>query len=67
MNKDILIKHGSVILDNVPRDYEGIKEYLEKHYIEGIVFYRENGELCKIKRSDFGLEWNNKRKSEGKE
>lgn len=57
---DILEKHGERILENIPRTYEGIKEYLEKHNIEGIVFYRGNGEMCKIKRSDFGFKWNNK-------
>ena len=45
----------------VPRTYEQIRDYLEKHYIEGIVFYRGNGEMCKIKRSDFGFEWNGRR------
>ena len=55
---DTLIKHGSVVLDNVPRDFEGLKKYLEDNYIEGIVFHRGNGEMCKIKRSDFGFEWN---------
>lgn len=60
LNTDVLIKHGSKILENVPRTYNGIKEYLENHYIEGIVFYRENGEMCKIKRSDFGFPWNEK-------
>ena len=50
--------NGKKILENVPRDYEGIRQYLENHYIEGIVFYRGNGEMCKIKRSDFGFEWN---------
>lgn len=58
---DIFIKHGNKILDNIPRTFEGIKEYLNTHYIEGIVFYRENGEMCKIKRTDFGFIWNNKR------
>ena len=58
LDEDILEKHGKRILDNVPRDYDGIKEYLKNHYIEGIDFYRENGEMCKIKRSDFGFEWN---------
>lgn len=57
---DILIKHGSIILDDVPRDFEGIKEYLRTHEIEGIVFHRENGEMCKIKRTDFGFSWNGK-------
>lgn len=58
IDNNILEKHGVRILDNVPRTYEGIRDYLEKHYIEGIVFYRDNGEMCKIKRSDFGFDWN---------
>lgn len=57
---DILVKHGSIILDNVGRDYDSIKEYLRTHYIEGIVFHRENGDMCKIKRTDFNFEWNGK-------
>lgn len=55
---DVFIKHGSVILQDVPRDFDGIFEYLSSHYIEGIVFHRGNGDMCKIKRTDFGLEWN---------
>lgn len=58
LETDILEKHGKRILENVPRNYEGIKKYLEEHHIEGIVFYRENGQMCKIKRTDFGFEWN---------
>lgn len=54
---DILIKHGSVILD-VPRTFEGIRQFLEEHDIEGIVFHRENGDMCKIKRTDFHFMWN---------
>ena len=40
-----------------------IKQYLENHNIEVIVFYRDNGEMCKIKRSDIGFEWNTKKNS----
>ena len=58
LEDDKLEKHGERILEGVPRTYEGIKQYLEAHLIEGIVFYRGNGEMCKIKRSDFGFEWN---------
>ena len=57
LDTEILEKHGLRILEDVPRDYEGIKKYLETHYIEGIVFYRKNGEMCKIKRSDFNFTW----------
>lgn len=60
LDRDVFERHGLRILEDVPRDYEGIKEYLENHYIEGIVFYRGNGEMCKIKRTDFGYSWNKK-------
>jgi len=55
----------SDIYQVVPRNYEGIKEYLESHCIEGIALYRGNGEMCKIKRSDFWFEWNRKSYSVG--
>ena len=54
---DTLIKHGSIVLEDVPKTFDGIREYLRTHYIEGIVFYRNNGGMAKIKRSDFGFEW----------
>ena len=53
---DELIKHGSLLI-NVNRDFESIKEYLEDHEIEGIVFWLNDEPVCKIKRSDFGFEW----------
>lgn len=62
LNNDIYCKHGEKILSDVPRDFDGIRAYLESHEIEGIVFHRGNGEMCKIKRSDFGFGWNNNRK-----
>ena len=57
---DILVKHGSIVLDDVPRTFDGIKEYLRTHEIEGIVFHRENGDMCKIKRTYFNFSWNGK-------
>lgn len=62
LDNDIYCKHGEKILSDVPRDFDGIRAYLESHEIEGIVFHRGNGEMCKIKRSDFGFSWNNSRK-----
>lgn len=59
---DKLVRHGSIVLDNVPRTFEGIKEYLRSNEMEGIVFHRENGDMCKIKRTDFNFEWNGKNK-----
>lgn len=53
---DILCKHGQIEID-VPRTFEGIKQYLTDNYIEGIVFWLDGEPKCKIKRSDFGLKW----------
>lgn len=54
---DTLVKHGEEETD-IDRTFEGIKEYLEKFEIEGIVFWKDEEPQCKIKRSDFGFEWN---------
>lgn len=56
---DSLIKHGMISL-NVPRTFDGIREYLQEHKIEGIVFWKDGEPKCKIKRSDFGFPWGNK-------
>ena len=60
MEQDQLIKHGTEIVE-VPRTFEGIKQWLTDHYEEGLVFWYEGEPRCKIKRSDFGLEWGNKK------
>ena len=55
---DVLIPHGKDVV-NVERTFSGIKKYLSEHYIEGLVFYDKQGKpACKIKRTDFGFEWN---------
>lgn len=56
-NIDSLVKHGTHIVE-VERTFEGIKKYLEDNYIEGLVFWKDGEPKCKIKRSDFGFEWN---------
>lgn len=58
---DMLIPHGMVKIE-VERTYEGIKEYLRTHEIEGIVFWKDDKPQCKIKRTDFGFEWPLKRR-----
>ena len=57
LEKDMIEKHGIRVLPDVPRDFEGIRDYLEKHNIEGIVFWKDGQPRCKIKRSDFGFPW----------
>lgn len=56
MDYDTLIPHGIHTID-VPRTVEGIRDYLNDTYIEGIVFWKDGEPKCKIKRSDFGFEW----------
>ena len=57
LDADFLERHGRIRLNDCPRDYDGIREYLRTHAIEGVVFHSGNGEMCKIKRSDFGFKW----------
>lgn len=57
LDNDILIKHGISIIDNCPRDYEGLKQFLNNCDYEGIVFWKDGQPQCKIKRSDFGYIW----------
>lgn len=63
LEKDTLVRHGIYIIDGLskkPLTFEMIRDFLSQNYIEGIVFWA--GEpICKIKRSDFGFEWGNKR------
>lgn len=56
---DCLIRHGADKLCMRDFSFEGIRKYLTKHNIEGIVFWEPDmsAPICKIKRSDFGLPW----------
>lgn len=53
---DFIIRHGNDITD-LPRTFEGVREWLETHNEEGLVFWLDNKPVCKIKRTDFGLKW----------
>ena len=57
-DKDILVKHCEIILDDVPRSFEGLRDYLEENCIKGIVFWKDGEPKFEIKRSDFGFKWN---------
>jgi hypothetical protein len=58
-DEPLLIKHDDwrSLIENPPITFDEIRRYLSDRKIEGIVYYRNSGEMCKIKRSDFGLEW----------
>lgn len=57
--EDTLEKHGSKVIE-VERSYDGLKKYLKENYIEGIVFWKDGQPQCKIKRRDYGFDWNKK-------
>lgn len=56
MDNDVLVRHGQAVVE-VERTFEGIREYLIEHNIEGLVFWKDGVPQCKIKRSDYGLKW----------
>ncbi len=53
---DILEPHGVKVVD-VPRTFDGVKNFLATFNIEGLVFWLNGEPVCKIKRTDFGFEW----------
>lgn len=55
--EDIMLKHGCIEEDLQDFSFEGIKVYLATHKIERLVLHRANGDMTKIKRSDFGFKW----------
>jgi hypothetical protein len=60
LDRDAFIRHGSGLigpLDSIPRDYDGLALWLQRHVIEGIVWHHPDGRMAKIKRRDFGLPW----------
>jgi hypothetical protein len=50
-----LLPHGGILLNDVPRNYDGLKEHLARYDIEGIVWHHPDGRMVKIKAKDFGI------------
>lgn len=53
--RHVLVRHGWLLLPLVPREFDGLKKYLDGGGVEGIVWYRDNGDMVKIKAKDFGV------------
>ena len=51
----VLVQHGCITADDCPRDFDGIREYLDNHTIEGVVWWHPDGRRTKVKVRDFGL------------
>lgn len=58
---DLLVKHGDVTYPHCPRDYWGIKDFIDDMGIHGIVWHMRPGvylgtnKMAKIRGKDFGL------------
>lgn len=57
MEGETLEPHGRQVVE-VERTFEGLREWLSGHYVEGLVFWKDGQPQCKLKRSDFGFQWN---------
>ena len=57
LDTDFLERHGRIKIKNCPRTFDGIREWLRVHDVEGIVWWRDGEPRCKIKRTDFGFPW----------
>jgi hypothetical protein len=53
----LLVRHGQNVLNNVPRTFEGLKNWLENKDMEGVVWHHPDGRMVKIKKRDFGYFW----------
>lgn len=51
----LLLHSDADILDDVPRTFNGLREWFKSRNIEGIVFHHPDGRMAKIKKRDFGL------------
>lgn len=51
----ILISHAETEVLDVPRDFEGLREWMRGITFEGIVFHHPDGRMAKIKKRDFDL------------
>jgi len=56
LTETILVPHGRDALPDCPRSYEALRAYLKDKSIEGVVWHRPNGDMVKIKKSDFPYE-----------
>ena len=51
----MLVEHGAVELPCCPCDFDGLRNYLTMHDMEGIVWHHDDGRMVKIKGKDFGI------------
>lgn len=52
-----LWKHGSDVIDDLDRSFEGIRAWLAINKVEGIVFQADGRSPVKVRRKDVGIIW----------
>lgn len=51
----VLVAHADAEELEVPREYDGLSNWMKNTLYEGIVFHHSDGRMAKIKRRDFDL------------
>ena len=54
--KHALLRHGCDTMNDCPRTFNALRDYLQRHNIEGIVWHHPDGRMVKIKARDFGIQ-----------
>lgn len=52
-----LVEHGTEVVTLNDRSFEGLREFLDANYIEGLVFHHPDGRMAKIRRKDYKFFW----------
>lgn len=53
LERHLLVPHGESVLDDTPRDFDGLRDWLLANRYEGIVWHHQDGRMTKLKRRDF--------------
>lgn len=48
-----LVRHGRWPVEDAPRDYDGLREWMAATDFEGIVWHHPDGRMAKLKKRDF--------------
>ncbi len=49
-------KHGGIVFaDDIPRNFDGLRQWMDGQDIEGVVWHHPDGRMAKLKLRDFGI------------
>lgn len=57
LTEHVLLRHGSqtIAITKEEITFNKLKEFLTALPIEGIVFHHQDGRMCKLRKSDYGI------------